>query len=145
MCSVLCPLILFLSPSFCLSLPSKQSSEPGCRWKVSLFSLLNFPTSGRFLTDSHTPVPLFLRTSLLGACEGSIRTQCWAVRNLWASCLTQPYDSHLPHFPPCLHGRAFLKGKVCNVIKVQYVRIFVFNIQKNVIKWASVEISMLSS
>lgn len=85
-------------PSPCL--PNIQSSQPACWWEVSLFSLLNFPTSGRFLTDSHTSVPLFLLTSLLGLCAGGMRTQRWAVRNHWASCLTWPYDSQLPHFPP---------------------------------------------
>lgn len=105
-CGLFCALFFFcpflsLFVSLSLALPSKHSAQSASLLVRSfLFSLLNFPTSGRFLTDSHTSVPLFLLTSLLGLSAGSMRTQRWAVRNHWAHCLTWPYDSQLPHFPP---------------------------------------------
>lgn len=90
-------LFITLAPSTPLPAPPNiQSSEPACWWEVSLFSLLNFPSSGRFLTDSYTSVPLFLLNSLLGLCAGGMREAHRAVRNHCASCLTLPCDSHLP-------------------------------------------------
>lgn len=50
-----------------------QSGEPACWWEVSLFNLLNFPSSGHFLTDCYTSVSLFLLNSLLGLCAGGMR------------------------------------------------------------------------
>lgn len=108
-CALFCAIFslrLYLSFSLSVSIvPSVcpthiQLRQPACCWEVSLFSLLNFPTSRRFLTESHTCVPLLLLTSLLGLCAGGMRMQCRAVRNHWASCLTWPYDSQWPHFPP---------------------------------------------
>lgn len=47
----------------------------------SVFGLLNFPSSGRFLTDSYTSAPLFLLNALIGPCAGGTRKQDWAVKN----------------------------------------------------------------
>lgn len=85
-------LSLYLPLSLLLGLPD-------CWWEVTLFSLLNFPTSRRFLTDSHTCVPLFFLTSLLGLCAGGVRTQQWAVRTPRVHCVTWTHDSLLPHCP----------------------------------------------
>lgn len=98
--------MLFCSSFLSLYLPlSLLLGLPDCWWEVTLFSLLNFPTSRRFLTDSHTCVPLFLLTSLLGLCAGGARTQHWAVRNHRVHCVTWTHDSLLPHCPlllsPC--------------------------------------------
>lgn len=108
MCTVCCfffSLFLWLclcpSSSLWLRLPfSLPSKHPG-RWgslpvENSVFSLLNFPSSGRFLTDSYTSVPLFLLNSLVGLHAGGMRKQHRAVRNHCASCLTLPYDSRFP-------------------------------------------------
>lgn len=71
------PLWLFY-PSLCL--PNIQTSQPACWWEPSLFHLLNFPSSGRFMRGSYTSVPLFLLNSLLGLCAGGMREQCWLSR-----------------------------------------------------------------
>lgn len=76
--------------------PNIQAGEAALPVENSVFSLLNFPSSGRFLTDSYTSAPLFLLNSLVGPCAGGTRKQHRAVRNHYVRCLTLPYDSQFP-------------------------------------------------
>lgn len=89
-------LSLYPAPSLWLCLPFSHSLQTSRPVENSVFSLLNFPSSGRFLTDSYTSAPLFLLNSLVGPCAGGTRKQHRAVRNHYARGLTLPYDSQFP-------------------------------------------------
>lgn len=92
-------LSLFISLSLSTPLPALQTSSAVSQPAGEKFLCLVywiFQPPGAFW---QTLILLFLLTSLLGLCTGVSRTQRWAVRNHWASCLTWPYDFQLPHFP----------------------------------------------